>query len=179
MPATGRSRQTRPARRVLPEHLEADALQDDPAKRDQEVARGDGVGDRLQRRRHAGDREDESREHERRQIRGQQRHLERDLLRLGQRRDQHAERQRADEKDRHRQKQHHPRSAHRADRTAASRGRRCPSPTPATRRNTAPSCRRRTRSGPTGDILTCSIVPTSFSRTIESAVDTTAVSIAM
>jgi len=33
--------------------------------------------------------------------------------------------------------------------------------------------------GPIGDIRTCSIVPASFSRTIDSAVETTAVSIAM
>ena len=33
--------------------------------------------------------------------------------------------------------------------------------------------------GPIGDIRTCSIVPASFSRTIDSAVETTAVSMAM
>ena len=159
--------------------VDADALQHDPAKRDQEVARRHHVGDGLQHRRHAGDREDEPREHQRRQIRGQQRELKRHLLRLGERRDQHAERQRADEEERDREEQHHPRSAHRQIEEQHRERRRCPSPTRARRTKYGTVLPTTYANGPTGDIRTCSIVPTSFSRTIESAVETTAVSIAM
>ena len=95
-----------PAARASGSH-DADrrALQDDAAQRTQEVARRHDVGDDLQGLRHARDREDESRQHHRRQKRDEQRDLERDLLGFGDRRDQQPGAERADQEQRQRDQQ--------------------------------------------------------------------------
>ena len=145
----------------------------------EEVARRHDRRDVLQRDRHAGDREDEARQNERRQHRDERRRLKRDLLRLGDGRDDEAGAERADQEERRRRA-----TAPASGR--ASAGRRTPSPP--RRSPIAPICDS-TRYGsvlPTtnasvemGAIRTCSIVPRSFSRTIDSAVEITAVIIEM
>ena len=104
----------------------------------------------------------------------EQRQLKRDLLRVGDARDQQAEPERADQEQRQRDEQQQPRPAHRQaeQRHRDEDDRRAPRP--ARSRSTGSSCRARTRAASSGAIRTCSIVPRSFSRTIDSAVETTA-----
>ena len=78
------------ARRAAAAGGDRRALQHDAAERDQEVARRHEIRDELQRARHAADRKDEPGQHDRRQERDEQRQLKRDLLRVGDRRDQEA-----------------------------------------------------------------------------------------
>src|SRR5439155_14702967 len=52
-------------RQLDPVHVQPGTFQDNPAQRDEEVSRRDNVGDELQEPRHAGDRKDEARQHQR------------------------------------------------------------------------------------------------------------------
>src|SRR5688572_31207257 len=93
---------------LVPPRLDAHALQQNAAERHEKVAGGHDMRHHLQDRWHARNRKDESRQHQGREERRQQRHLERHLLAFRDRRDQQAKRERADEKQRDRSDQRQP-----------------------------------------------------------------------
>ena len=107
------------------------------------------------------------------------RHLKRHLLRVGDGRDEQPEPERADQENDSENEQQQPRAAHRQPEQHHRRQDDHDRRPQRDDRSTESSCRRRTASVLSGAIRTCSIVPRSFSRTIDSAVETTAVIIAM
>ncbi len=104
---------TASADKLGPECRQLGALQDNRAKRHDEIPRGHDERDRLNRRRHARNRKHESRKHHRRQKRRQHRELKRHLLRLGERRDHQPQAKGPGQIQRQRQKQEQPRPVHR------------------------------------------------------------------
>ena len=91
------------ARHLRPQHVPADALQEDPAHDDDEVAQRNQVRERLDDRRHVLDREDEARQVDHRRQHEERRRHRRLLLRARDRRDEEPEPERRQQVDAARQ----------------------------------------------------------------------------